>query len=273
MPPTKYFYRAFFRTDGLNVFEGFDTGLRDGKGLGFAQAWHKGCWVGSPYAVYNEFICGEIGRFMRLPIPPFCLTHHETADGKAPLFSSLDFAGSRAELPAVLAAPCVEKMPLTCAGVLALDIFIANCDRHDENLVVDDVTNPRQMHVFDHGNALLGGNSDFGGATGAARLEECRDRLGVTGGAVSGGIPHVFLPLIRNGKDLFYWVQRIREIPNWFIRDICRETRGHGLSRALADSCEEFLLHRRKNLSTIIRNHRDQLAIETWPEAGEELFE
>lgn len=71
----KYFYRAFWKPDQLELLGTLDAGLSaDGRGLGYAQAWHRGKSERSPYAVPNEYICGELGRFLRLPVPPFAIT-------------------------------------------------------------------------------------------------------------------------------------------------------------------------------------------------------
>lgn len=201
MPSSNYFFKACFRPNSLDAFEGFDVGIDgQGKGRGYATAWHKAEWSQSPYSVFNELICGELGRFIRLPVPPFAVTYHE-ADGSKPLFSSLDFNNTRDTLPPIIPESCVERVLPLCAGILVFDIFIANRDRHDENLLADNADRPKAMHVFDHDQALLGGSPAYP-FSGIERLEKTVDRLGITGSSITGGHPHVFLPLITTCKPM-----------------------------------------------------------------------
>ncbi|MGH7136016.1 MAG: hypothetical protein ACREHD_09765, partial [Pirellulales bacterium] len=72
---------------------------------------------------------------------------------EAPLFSSLDFNFNREKLPPVVPDICVQRLLRDCTGVLLFDIWIANEDRHDANLLVDKVGAPGEMMVFDHDQA------------------------------------------------------------------------------------------------------------------------
>ncbi len=262
--PIKFFYRALFRPDSLDVFEGFSRDFDwKGRALGYTQAWHRRPWDESPFAVYNEFICAELGRALRLPVPPFAITYMRTgARKKVPLFSSLDFNFQRSKLPTVIPDICVEHLPKLCAGVLAFDIWIVNQDRHDENLLVDRVAKPQEMHVYDHDQALLGGHSQA--LRGEDRLVALSDRLGITGSGVTGGNPHVFLPYIKTCIYLDEWVKQIREVPPWFIESVCLEAKWHGLNNKLAKQTAKFLLHRQNRLGWIIDQHRDAFVIEDW---------
>lgn len=257
----KYFYRALFKPDSLDAFEGFSQGIEDGKGLGYAQAWHKANTEWSPYVIYNEFICGELGRAIRLPIPPFAITHHGGGRTREALFSSLDFNFSRANLPRIIPDICAKAMLSLCTGVLVFDILIANEDRHDENLLVDNVARPREMYIYDHEQSLLGGCNEQG----IPRLQKLRDRLGITGSTVTGGNQHVFLPVITTCKYIARWAKRIRDIPDWFIVDICSEARSLGLERNASDACADFITHRKASLSNLIDSHRSSFAIDDWP--------
>jgi hypothetical protein len=263
--PIKFFYRALFKPDSLDVFEGFDRDFDwKGKALGYTQAWHRRSWAESPYAVYNEFICAELGRAIRLPVPPFAITYsQEVGKRKIPLFSSLDFNFQRSKLPPVIPDICVAHLPQLCAGVLAFDIFVANQDRHDENLLVDRGSKPREMHVYDHDQALLGGHSHA--QRGSERLSLLRDRLGITGGPVTGGNKHVFLPHIKTCEYLYAWAEQIREIPTWFIKSVCLEAKRHGLDNKLANETNDFLQHRRDKIVGIIDANRGSFSIDDWP--------
>jgi len=60
-----------------------------------AVAKHNG-GRGAAYTIVNEFICGELARFLRLPVPPLALAAH--ADGTA-CVAALDFNPSRHPIP------------------------------------------------------------------------------------------------------------------------------------------------------------------------------
>jgi hypothetical protein len=212
----------------------------------------------SPYCVPNELICGEIGRFLRLPVPPFGVVH-STVEKSTPLFASMRFAEDARR--GIDPERCIEEFPGWCAGVLMFDILVANEDRHDENLAVDSRSNPKSLYVFDHDTALFGWKS----GEGIQRLERLRDRLGVSGGTVTGGNRHCFLDLVSNADDLRQWLDRITTIPEWFIRAVCKEAVGVGISAKEAAAAEEFLKGRRHQLDCIIRKHKGEFkAVRQW---------
>src|SRR5437870_4409384 len=131
----EFIYRARFNTDQLASLTGLSRGLSaSGQGLGYTQAYFKSNTTASPYCIASEVICGRIGQFLGLPVPPFAVA---IADDGRPLFASLDFNFTRQTYPPVLPDQCIASLEDLCAGVLAFDILIANEDRHDANLVVD----------------------------------------------------------------------------------------------------------------------------------------
>lgn len=265
--PPAYFYRAFFKPNSLDVFEGFETGLDlRGCGLGYTQAWHKGASDISPFAVYNEFIAAEIGHFLRLPIPPFAVTYTSADETEQPLFSSLDFNFSRASLPPVIPEICCDKLAALSAGVVAFDILIANGDRHDANLVTDKPLDPKRMHLWDHEQSLLGGFD----LVGIDRLNQLQNRLGITGGKNTGGTAHALLPHLSTCQHLFHWAGRIAEIPLFFVEEICAEAAHYGLDKQLADALALFLRDRTARISQLINANRPAFPkIADWPAQAE----
>jgi hypothetical protein len=89
---------------------------------------------GSAYCIPNELICGEIGRFIGLPIPPVAIV--SLPDGK-PYVASLDFNLTGHEPPPVDVDACVRLLPSLSTGLLLFDIWVANPDRHNGNFAVD----------------------------------------------------------------------------------------------------------------------------------------
>ena len=145
--------------------------LRAGYGLSLIHI------SNAPYCVPNEVVCGEIGRFLGLPVPPAGVVY--TPKGDDLFYASLDFNLTGNALPPVNVTKCVSVLPRESAGVLLFDILIANSDRHGRNLSVDFSAKPPRMNIFDHGHALFG--KDAG--NGVARLEKLSDRLGVSAGS------------------------------------------------------------------------------------------
>lgn len=215
----KFTTRALFTgKDPLQV-------ITDGKGFGECRALHKECWEGSPQSIWNDFIASEIGYSLRLPIPACALTEWNNRR----FFSSLDFNWGGNELPPIEPDFAWEYLPDLCTGVLLFDILIANNDRHDKNLCTDKGAAPTLMRVFDHDQALLGGN---GAPRGIERLNVLRNRLGIGGSRVTGGSGHCLLPVIDSQNHFPKWVKRIYSIPPWFIQDLCDYASDAGMNKA-----------------------------------------
>ena len=208
---------------------------------------------GVPYCIPNEFICGEIGRFLRLPVPPGGLVKVRDEDPPR-LFASLDFNFTGESLPPIDATRCVERLPDLSTGVLIFDILIANSDRNHGNISVDFSTDPPQMSVFDHGHALLGPTPNQGQQT----LNNVRESLGIPNHCLHGALS--------TSEYFDKWMERISAIPGFLIADLCEEMVGYGMiTEAEGNAAQNFLVYRRDNLPRIIGANRGQFtAIEQW---------
>jgi hypothetical protein len=216
----------------------------------------------APYCIPNELICGELGRFLRLPVPPVGIVSQTTG---TPLFASLDFNLTGNSLPPVNVAECMRLLPQLSAGLLLFDIWVANCDRHPENFSVDFLANPPQMNVFDHSHAFFG----YAAGAGEARLNALQDRLGIswtTNNAVdSGRHRHCLLDVVSSDNGFSFWINRVRAVPDFFIEEICRDAQPFGLTTQEMNAAIQFLKTRRNNLDTIIQNNRAEFtAIQNW---------
>ena len=252
----KLVIRAGIKLDQL----GFGQALRSGKLDGDVPARHKWPWEGSPYCIANEFICGKIADYLALPIPPFAITYSPSIPGGT-VFSSLNFNFDGRNLRPVLPETCVQNMPDVCAGIVLFDILVANCDRHDENLAVDDLQNPRGIQMFDHDVALFG--CEKGG--GIKRLNELQSRLGISGGSVSQGNRHVLLDHLTSTEHFGQWIDAIYGVPHSFVERMCKEATRFGITKAEADRATKFLNMRKADLRGIISRHGDEFkGIKTW---------
>lgn len=235
----RFYNRAIFRQDDTGAFKMPDA---DGRVIGSADAWHRRNVEHSPYCIPNELICAKIGTFLGLPIPAHAITYFENE----PFFSSLNFNPTDAKPPHIEPAICAEKFPWLCTGILFFDILVANNDRHDENLAVDSIGNPKQLIVYDHEQALFA-------SVGVSRLHEVRERLAITGSPQTGGNPCCFLASLKTVEYFTEWRGRIADIPDWFIKDACTAAVGLGISASDAREAQEFLTYRKNRLTEIIK--------------------
>jgi hypothetical protein len=212
----------------------------------------------TPYCVANELMCGELGRFLGLPVPPGGVVY---APNGNLFYASLNFNLTGNTLPPVNTTRCVGELPQLSAGVLLFDILIANPDRHGRNFSVDFSSKPATMNVFDHGHALLG--KDAG--KGISRLEKLKDRLGISGGSRTAGNRHSLLDQIKSDAQFGHWLDRIHMIPNFFIDDLANEVVGLGCTDAEAKAAAAFLKHRCHHLDGIVRANRSEFTgIRSW---------
>lgn len=218
----------------------------------------KGNTANAPYCIPNELICGEIGRFLRLPVPPGGIV---TSAHHAPMYASLNFNIAGVALPPANPAQCVNLLPNVSTGLLMFDILVANSDRHRGNLALDALAHPPEMNVFDHSHAL------FGHVAGQAevRLVALLDRLAVTGGPHTGGNRHCLLDAISAPQLLGPWVERIMRLPDFLIDELCADASAFGITAAESQAAAAFLKHRRDNFPSLIHNHQAEFhGIAAW---------
>ncbi len=143
--------RALTNLDQLDL----GTAISLGRVGGELPARHKWTNDDRPYCVANEFICAELAHQIGLPIPPFAITQSNQFPA-VPIFSTVDINFDGRDFSPVEPEYCVKHLEDLCAGVLVFDVFIANSDRHDENIVVNDDLTPTELYLYDHDVALLG---------------------------------------------------------------------------------------------------------------------
>src|SRR5579862_4927497 len=221
-------------------------------GIGVSGAVHVGiaavgkCNVpANPYVVPNELIAAEIGRYLRLPIPPFCVIVGPTGENH---FASLDFNLTGGSLPPVIPATFYNEFEGDVGSLLAFDAYIANSDRHNGNLSAD--YSSHRFNVFDHSHCLFSGTDPQG----LARLSAADGSLVIDGSL--GGTRHCLLGEIRDDRLFERVLERIESIPDWLISDIVSEAAIYGLTGAEAMASVDFLKQRRRALRGLIGTHR-----------------
>jgi len=207
----------------------------------------------APYCLSNEFICAEIGRFLRLPIPPSAIIQVKDED-RSLWFASLDYNLNELSLPPVDPSECFELLPDLSTGLLLFDILIANSDRHAKNLSLDTTGTTPRLAVFDHSHALFGAFPDQG----AMHLQEMTGRLAITGRGPTFGNRHCLLNCVTSDDHFDKWVKRIEAIPDFLIDDLCDEAVSLGVNRIESEEAKRFLRTRRDNLQEIIESHKEE---------------
>ena len=212
----------------------------------------------APYCIANEMVCAELGRFLRLPVPPGGIV---TSPAPAPMYASLNFNLTGIALPPVIPSGCAKIFPQLAAGLLLFDILIANSDRHAANLSVDFSVRPPQMNVFDHSHAL------FGSAKGRAkdRISAFTGRLGITGGDFTGGSRHCLLDAVDSDRHFPGWIERIAALPNFVVDEACSDALPFGATKLEVAAAQNFLKERRDTLPELIGSHRAEFrSITSW---------
>jgi len=192
----------------------------------------------SSFEVFNELVAMRLGQMIGLPIPTGVVLEHEGNH----YFCSLRIAADGNELPpANLEKFACEREEDSC-GVMVFDAWIANTDRHNENLAYDYYAN--DYSIFDHGRGILG-------TSGRSHLLSNRDRLGVR--VDSDCLADHF----RSFGWFSRWYDRICEIPDPAIERIVKEASTVGVENELASECVTWLLDRRRRLPELFRKHED----------------
>lgn len=198
----------------------------------------------SPYCVPNEYICAEIGRFLRLPVAQGVVI---TGPGDDPRFwyAVLDFSPNGEPLPPVVPEDCWRSLPELCMGTVLFDIFIANRDRSESNLFFDEESQPPQLRLFDHEAALLG---ETAGQAEGRLTGGLNDQLGIA--------DHCLKPLIPT-QDLMssVWMSRIGSLPDYLLEETCQEAAEYGMTPEERDALIVFLKKRRDGLSSLVSRY------------------
>jgi hypothetical protein len=206
-----------------------------------------------PYDVVNEYVCGELAKLIRLPVPPSFLGRR--AGDTLPYFCSPNFNLAGENAPPIDAARAVEEQPDVCTGVLAFDIWIANSDRHDKNLAYRRSGVGRGVHVFDHSHALFRESNS---------LTMHEGGLGITG-ADRPHNRHCLLDALQTAEFFPKWIRRVQGVADEYIEEVLREAVSIGLPPLLAEQGASFLKRRRDTLNDLINSHRAEFTgIEQW---------
>lgn len=235
MSVIRYKLWQFPDPDKIETTDGVTGAVRVGVS-GFAKTFCKD----APFAVTNELLGAELGRAIRLPVPPGIVVDHEGS----PYFVSVDFNVAGQKLPPADAEALVDRHPSLSCGIIAFDAWIVNVDRHAKNIAFDKASN--QVNVFDHSHAFLGARD------GKQFLEYHARKIGL-------GEKHCVAKQIRDLSDLDMWIKRIKQVPEYFIEDVVGAACAVADGRADKNFCFDYLLQRRERLSELVELNRGSL--------------
>jgi hypothetical protein len=197
----------------------------------------------NPYFVANELVAAEMGRILRLPVPPGFIVQDTN---QVPYYSSLDFNLTGVALPPIIPANFIATFQADLAEIVVFDIFIANPDRHPGNLSAD-YANPAKFSVFDHSHALLGAGAV---GTGTATLQRGQNSITV-------GANHAIISGVANEALLVRAIERVESIPDYFIQSVVTEAAQYGLTAQDATDLTLFLGDRRARIRQLISGNKN----------------
>jgi hypothetical protein len=206
-----------------------------------------------PYDIVNEYVCGELAKLIRLPVPPSFI-------GTRMRDSQLYFCSPSFNLSGENSAPVdcslvASREPSIVSGVLLFDIWVANTDRHNENLSFRRQGVGARVDIFDHSHALF---------READSLEIHEGKLGITKERPHYN-RHCLLDYITTDVHFDKWLNRIQAVSNDALQEILAEAVELGLPRLLADRGLEFLRSRRDTLRDVVKANRHEFrGISQW---------
>lgn len=195
---------------------------------------------GEPRIVALEFICAHLARAILLPTPPGFLVQDPDEEGTS-WFVSLDFNVSGEKLPPADPPALVKAHPRLSWGIVLFDMWVLNGDRHQGNLAYNKDTGA--VGVFDHSRAI------------APQKVDVEKHLSAKAG--DHGIPKQCLaPHLTSRAGIGEWEERIRAVPEWYIREIVRRAGSIGLDAGDTKRVADFLLERRCRLKELLEKHQ-----------------
>lgn len=248
-----YVSRQSIETDGVN-----DAWLVETRSLGRIGSSVRD---DSPFLIANEWIASNLAFYLQLPIPPFSLMRHA---GEKGMFVSLHI-NPKKDTPPDDADPLqwLEKDPRTCTGVILFDILIANFDRREGNIKFEKLTS--KYYIIDQERSIFGVLPDDTDVK--KRLVTHRAHFAICGNReyTIGAARHCLLDHLTTTKFMEYWIKWIESIPDIFIRAICEEMIGVGITREQAELAITFLKRRKRSMQgMLINNKKEFKSISNW---------
>jgi hypothetical protein len=187
-----------------------------------------------PFMAANEYICATLAGIIGLPVPPGVIV--QSVSGEVG-YVALRFGNASERPPPVIADHVAADEPDLCAGTLTFDCWIANDDRHQENLAYARGTWP--FMVFDHSHAFFGEPGD------PTRLHDVG----------RGFLPRLLAAHLPEATRYEEWLLRVQSIRPGVIGDLCEYLATRSiLGQAEAQAARDFLIARQATLPDLLRH-------------------
>ena len=187
-----------------------------------------------PLVVANEYVCHALARAILLPIPPGFIIDLNSE----PHYVSLDFNLAGMALPPADAALIATSHPELAAGIVLFDVWVANGDRHTQNIHFDQTSD--RVEIFDHSHVSFSNE--------AASLAMMANQLAIGG--------HCLASELRSVAGMAFWNERINQVPEFYIRAAVEAAIDIGLPADRVGSSLDFLLQRRPRLLDLMKDNR-----------------
>jgi hypothetical protein len=208
-----------------------------------------------PYTVAQEYICAELAKHIRLPLPPHFIARDRRS--KELLFCTMNLTLGGGEPPRLdQPKSAVAQEPDLCTGLILFDIWVLNTDRHDENVSFQSQRPPQRLGIFDHSHTL------FFYPDWSVRFH---GKLAIGGKDAPESNRHVLLDHLDTIDHIPKWLKRIRGVPDEYLGEILMNATELGLPTLIAKQAFAFLRERRDTLQKILDDHRHEFSsIHQW---------
>lgn len=201
--------------------------------------------AGHEFITANEFVCGRLALLIGLPVPVGAIVEGDSGQSA---YVSLRFGKKGERPPPVIIDDLVADQPRLAAGIVALDCWVANGDRHHENVAY--VRGSLSVTVYDHSHALLGPGGDA-----LARVGKPDEPF--VGGQLAAAL--------ENDAHLHDWAARISGIPDVRVEEICADASAQGAVDAqTAEAASRFLNARKGRIIDLLKAAGNSLPKVQW---------
>lgn len=215
-----------------------------GDGLFFVKSANANS---APYLVAQEYICAELAKHIRLPLPP----HFVGRDKRRNLvFCSLNVTiGGGSAPPLDQPRLAVANEPDLCTGLILFDIWMMNTDRKPDNVSYMPNRVPQKLGIIDHSHTLFF-YSDW-----SARF---KNKLAIEGTSAPHANRHILLDYLNTTTYISKWLNRIKSVPSEYIKEVVTDTVELGLPDFVARQAIDFLKDRRDGLEALIASNQNE---------------
>lgn len=244
--PTSPTGLGYFALGGFEAVEG-----SDGVSAVRINTYARQNTASRPYGVVNDYIASRLGTFIGLPVPPGLLVK---LSGDIYGYLSMAFGIKGDRLPPVIFDQFAIERPWDAWGIIAFDQWVANWDRHDENLAYAPSVG---VAVFDHDMALLA-RTPGSESQACSTLRQGRD-LEVKA--------HSLAPHMLTSQYLDSWCERISTVRTTEVSRLVNDCVNSKLiSHETAVEIQTFVEHRKTRVRNYIeRTMGEYDNITEWP--------